>query len=76
MVIVFLLVYIVFTMLACSNEVWREALSYAAQTGKRDMVKYLLNSEDISKNLLTKVRDLHCIHEVCHFVKFDLLGCF
>ena len=44
----------------CSDRVWKEALwnealSKAAKTGKRDMMKYLLSSEDISVNLSTEV---------------------
>ena len=44
---------------AHSDDVWKEALSEATKTGKRDMVRYLLNSEDISKNLSTEVQFLH-----------------
>ena len=42
-----------------SDNVWKEALSDAAKTGKRDMVRYLLNSEYISENLHTEVMALH-----------------
>ena len=38
-----------------SDNVWKEALSDAAKTGKRDIVRYLLNSEYISENLHTEV---------------------
>lgn len=58
-----------------SDNVWKEALSDAAKTGKRDIVRYLLNSEYISENLHTEV---WLFIQANHAFSYEIvdLGCF
>ena len=62
--------------LVCSDEVWKEALLDAAETGERDiMVRYLLNSDDISKILSPEVWLLDCISFDLFTPLLFYLGC-
>ena len=59
-----------------SDNVWKEALSDAAKTGKRDMVRYLLNAEYISENLHTEVWLFIANHAFSDMIIIVDLGCF